>query len=126
MGITAENVANRYNVTREDQDAFAYASQMKAAKAQKEGLFTEIVPTPAARYVLQDNGTYKKETFLQDFDDGVGPPPPSRGWPSCGPFLPSTGRSPRATLPRPPTARRQPSLPAVKRSKNTASNPSPS
>ncbi|PID40044.1 MAG: acetyl-CoA C-acyltransferase [Proteobacteria bacterium] len=71
MGITAENVANRYNVNREDQDAFAYESQMKAAKAQKEGLFTEIVPTPATKFVLQDNGTYKKETFLQDFDDGV-------------------------------------------------------
>ena len=71
MGITAENVANRYNVTREDQDTFAYESQMKAARAQKEGLFTEIVPTPAAKYVLQENGTYKKETFLQDFDDGV-------------------------------------------------------
>lgn len=71
MGITAENVANRYHVTREDQDAFAYASQMKAVKAQKEGLYTEIVPTPAAKYVLQDNGTYKKETFIQDFDDGV-------------------------------------------------------
>ncbi len=71
MGITAENVANRYKVSREDQDAFAYESQMKAAKAQKEGLFTEIVPTPAAKYVLQENGTYKKETFIQDFDDGV-------------------------------------------------------
>ena len=71
MGITAENVANRYDVSREDQDAFAYESQMKAAKAQKEGWFTEIVPTPAAKYVLQENGTYKKETFLQDFDDGV-------------------------------------------------------
>lgn len=71
MGITAENVANRYQVTREDQDAFAYESQMKAAKAQKEGLFTEIVPTPAANYVLQANGTYKKETFIQAFDDGV-------------------------------------------------------
>ena len=71
MGITAENVANRYGVTREDQDAFAYESQMKAVKAQKDGLYTEIVPTPAAKYVLQDNGTYKKETFLQDFDDGV-------------------------------------------------------
>ncbi|WP_319406084.1 thiolase family protein [uncultured Desulfosarcina sp.] len=71
MGITAENVANRYNVTREDQDAFAYDSQMKAVKAQKEGLYTELVPTPAAKYVLQDNGTYKKETFIQDFDDGV-------------------------------------------------------
>ena len=71
MGITAENVANRYKVNREDQDAFAYESQMKAAKAQKEGLFTEIVPTPAAKYILQENGTYKKETFIQDFDDGV-------------------------------------------------------
>ncbi len=71
MGITAENVANRYKVSREDQDTFAYESQMKAAKAQKEGSFTEIVPTPAAKYVLQDNGTYKRETFIQDFDDGV-------------------------------------------------------
>ena len=71
MGITAENVANRYKVTREDQDDFAYESQMKAVKAQKEGLFTEIMPTPAAKYVLQENGTYKKETFIQDFDDGV-------------------------------------------------------
>lgn len=73
MGTTAENVANRYNVSREDQDEFAYQSQMKATKAQKEGLFTEIVPTPAAKFVLQENGTYKKETFIQDFDDGVRP-----------------------------------------------------
>jgi acetyl-CoA acyltransferase len=71
MGITAENVANRYEVSREDQDEFAYQSQMKAAAAQKEGRFTEIVPTPAAKYTLQDNGTFKKETFMQDFDDGV-------------------------------------------------------
>ena len=73
MGITAENVANRYDVSREDQDAFAYQSHMRAVKAREEGLYTEIVPTPAARYVLQENGTYKKETFLQDFDDGVRP-----------------------------------------------------
>ncbi|MDL2275295.1 thiolase family protein [Desulfosarcina sp. OttesenSCG-928-G10] len=71
MGITAENVANRYNISRSDQDAFACESHMKAAKAQKEGLFTEVVPTPAAKYVLQENGTYKKETFIQAVDDGV-------------------------------------------------------
>ncbi|BBO90792.1 thiolase family protein [Desulfosarcina ovata] len=71
MGITAENVANRYQISRADQDAFAYESQMKSAKAQKEGLFSEIVPTPASRYVRQDNGTYKKETFIQATDDGV-------------------------------------------------------
>jgi acetyl-CoA acyltransferase len=71
MGITAENVAKRYKVAREDQDQFALASQHKAAKAQQEKRFTEIVPTPAARYVPQADGTFKKETFLQDFDDGV-------------------------------------------------------
>jgi acetyl-CoA acyltransferase len=71
MGITAEHVAQRYNVSREDQDEFAYQSQMKASAAQKEGRFTEIVPTPATRFALQADGTYKRETFIQDFDDGV-------------------------------------------------------
>lgn len=71
MGITAENVANRYGISREQQDEFAYNSQMKAAKAKAEKLFTEIVPTPAVRFVKQENGTYKKETFIQDFDDGI-------------------------------------------------------
>jgi acetyl-CoA acyltransferase len=71
MGITAENVANRYNVSRESQDEFAYQSQMKAAEAKNRKLFKEIVPTPATQYVVQKDGTYKKETFLQDFDDGI-------------------------------------------------------
>ena len=71
MGITAENVANRYKITRQMQDEFAYHSQMKAAAAQKEGRFTEIIPTPASKFVLQKDGTYKRETFIQDFDDGV-------------------------------------------------------
>jgi acetyl-CoA acyltransferase len=71
MGITAENVAKRYDVSREAQDEFAYQSQMKAAAAQKDGKFTEIVPTPAARYALKADGTYHKETFRQDADDGV-------------------------------------------------------
>ncbi|VEN74941.1 3-ketoacyl-CoA thiolase [Candidatus Desulfarcum epimagneticum] len=71
MGITAENVANRYNVSREEQDEFAYNSQMKAAKAKAEKLFTELVPTPAAKFVEQADGTMKKETFMQDFDDGI-------------------------------------------------------
>ena len=37
MGVTAENLAEMYHISREDQDAFAYRSQMKAAKAT-EGL----------------------------------------------------------------------------------------
>ena len=71
MGITAENVAHRYNVSRESQDEFAYQSQMKAAEAKSKNLYKEIVPTPATRYVEQEDGTYKKETFLQDCDDGI-------------------------------------------------------
>lgn len=45
MGITAENIAERWNITREEQDQFAALSQQKAEKAQKENRFKEeIVP----------------------------------------------------------------------------------
>ncbi|WP_445607655.1 thiolase family protein, partial [Burkholderia multivorans] len=45
MGITAENVAKEYGITREEQDAFAALSQNKAEAAQKAGRFNdEIVP----------------------------------------------------------------------------------
>jgi acetyl-CoA acyltransferase len=71
MGITAENVADRYKISREDQDAFAAASQTKAARARDNGLFTEIIPTPAIKYVKQNDGTYKKETFIVHHDDGI-------------------------------------------------------
>jgi acetyl-CoA acyltransferase len=76
MGITAENVANRYNISREDQDQFAAASQAKAQAAKDGGLFTEIVPTPAYRYVKQADGTYKKESFIVEHDDGIRPSTP--------------------------------------------------
>jgi len=71
MGITAENVAKRYNIARQAQDEFAYRSQMKAAEAKQKGLFKELVPTPATRFVPQPDGTFGRETFLQDFDDGI-------------------------------------------------------
>lgn len=45
MGITAENIAQKYQITREDQDTFAAGSQQKAEKAMNDGLFAaEIVP----------------------------------------------------------------------------------
>jgi acetyl-CoA acyltransferase len=51
MGITAENVAKRFSISRSDQDAFALSSQQKAAAAQKAGTFdAEIVPVKATRY----------------------------------------------------------------------------
>ncbi len=71
MGVTAENVANRYKITRQLQDEFAFASQAKAAAAQKAGYFTEIIPTTADRFVEKPDGTIVRETFVQTFDDGV-------------------------------------------------------
>jgi acetyl-CoA acyltransferase len=70
MGITAENVANRYNVNREMQDEFAYHSQMKAANAKKNGLYKELVPTAASRFV-EKGDQWEEQTFVQDFDDGI-------------------------------------------------------
>jgi len=71
MGLTAENVANRYDVTREQQDEFAYNSQKKSAAAKAGKKFTEIVPTPAVRFSEKEDGTFQKETFIQNFDDGI-------------------------------------------------------
>ncbi|MCF8110471.1 MAG: thiolase family protein [Desulfobacteraceae bacterium] len=70
MGATAENVATRYNITRQMQDEFGYHSQMKAANAKQNGLYKELVPTPASRFV-EKNGEWVEETFVQDFDDGI-------------------------------------------------------
>ena len=45
MGITAENLAEKYNISREEQDRFALESQIKTARAIEEGKFTEeIIP----------------------------------------------------------------------------------
>ncbi len=73
MGLTAENMVKRYHIPREAQDEFAYTSHMKAAAAQAQHRFTEVVPTPATQFVLQDNGTYQRETFLQAHDEGIRP-----------------------------------------------------
>jgi len=72
MGITAENVANRYNITREMQDEWGVISNQRAAQAQDEGWFEgELVPiTNAVRY-KPVNGHYEKEFFTFDKDDGV-------------------------------------------------------
>jgi acetyl-CoA acyltransferase len=64
MGITAENVANRFGISRKDQDAFALGSQQKAAAAQKAGKFDdEIVAVKATRY---QNGAREATEFKRD------------------------------------------------------------
>ena len=64
MGITAENVAKKFNVSRADQDAFALKSQQKAAAAQKAGKFdSEIVSVKAVRF---EAGKHVEFDFAKD------------------------------------------------------------
>lgn len=64
MGATAENVARRYDVSREEQDAYALLSQQRTAAAQAAGLFDdEIVPFEVTRSVERD-GTAVEERHL--------------------------------------------------------------
>jgi acetyl-CoA C-acetyltransferase len=63
MGVTAENIANKYGISRIEQDAFAFASQQKAAKAVDAGKFkNEIVPVSIVS---------KKETIVFDTDEYI-------------------------------------------------------
>ena len=67
MGRTAENLAEKYNINRDDQDAFAYHSQMKAALAQKEGTFeSEIVPVEIPQRKA-DPIIFKDDEFLKPY-----------------------------------------------------------
>ena len=71
MGLTAEAVANQYNISREDQDAFAYASHQKALKAQKNGAFdNQIVPITIEEIYIDDNGKKATRTYTVDRDEG--------------------------------------------------------
>ncbi|XP_008276561.1 3-ketoacyl-CoA thiolase, peroxisomal [Stegastes partitus] len=70
MGITSENVAERFGVSREKQDAFALSSQHKAARAQSLGLFDpEIVPVTTR--LVDADGTERPVTVSRD--EGVRP-----------------------------------------------------
>ncbi|MGB9082460.1 MAG: thiolase family protein [Desulfuromonadaceae bacterium] len=71
MGITAELVADKYGITREEQDAFAAASHAKAAAAIAAGKFRdEIIPVEIENCTLV-GGKMKRSTEIVDIDDGV-------------------------------------------------------
>ena len=67
MGVTAENVAQKYQITRKDQDAFALSSQTKAAQAIKTNKFiNEIVPIVINEKITFDTDEYpRKETNIE-------------------------------------------------------------
>jgi len=71
MGLTAEAVANEYKISREDQDAFALNSHLKAMKAIKEGKFKdEIVPIKISETYVDENEKKKTRDFIVDTDEG--------------------------------------------------------
>ncbi|OAD92618.1 acetyl-CoA acetyltransferase [Aequorivita soesokkakensis] len=71
MGLTAEAVAKKYNVSREDQDEFAYTSQMRALRAQDEDRFQDqIVPIEVEHTFVNDAGKKVTETYTVNKDEG--------------------------------------------------------
>jgi acetyl-CoA acyltransferase len=72
MGITAENVAADYNISREDQDKVGLESNRRAFEAIKAGKFKdEIIPIKAWNYAADKHGHKVREEVVFDMDDGV-------------------------------------------------------
>ena len=70
MGLTAEEVARKYQVSREDQDRFALLSHQRATAAIAAGKFkNEIVPIDVVRHYVE-NGKKKQESYVVDTDEG--------------------------------------------------------
>ena len=66
MGETAENVAERYQLSREQQDAFAQASQQRAAEARANGrLSDEIIPISSAATTISEDGCIRPDTTAE-------------------------------------------------------------
>jgi acetyl-CoA acyltransferase len=71
MGLTAENVADKYGISRSDQDVFAYESHKKANRAVESGLFDpEIVPIQVDLVEYDKSGEIHKNSFIFKRDEG--------------------------------------------------------
>lgn len=74
MGVTAENVAEEYNISREAQNEFAVESHRRATEAQKAGKFeNEIIPVTAKKVSYDDQGFPSVEDVQFDQDEGIRP-----------------------------------------------------
>ena len=65
MGVTAENLAEKYNISREDQDKFAYNSQMKASKAQCSGRLAEEIISVEIPQRKKDPIIFEHDEFIK-------------------------------------------------------------
>jgi acetyl-CoA acyltransferase len=72
MGLTAENLARKYEITREQADEFSLMSHQRAAEAIKSGKFKdEIVPFTVAVDELDENGRVRRKEVVFETDEGV-------------------------------------------------------
>ena len=65
MGITAENLVTKYNISRKDQDEFAYWSQMKASKAQQNGRLAKEIVTVEVPQRKKESILFSKDEFIK-------------------------------------------------------------
>jgi acetyl-CoA acyltransferase len=65
MGVTAENLVEKYNISREDQDKFAYWSQMKASKAQENGRLAKEIITVEIPQRKKNPIQFSKDEFIK-------------------------------------------------------------
>ncbi|WMN06003.1 acetyl-CoA C-acyltransferase [Marivirga arenosa] len=70
MGLTAEQIAQQWKISREDQDEFAYNSHMKALQAQKDGKFDDEIVPINVKETYVENGKKKTRDFTVDKDEG--------------------------------------------------------
>jgi acetyl-CoA acetyltransferase family protein len=70
MGLTAEAVAKKYGINREDQDVFSYNSHVKAIAAIEGGLFKDEIVPITVEEVYVDKGKRKTRSFVVDTDEG--------------------------------------------------------
>jgi acetyl-CoA acyltransferase len=71
MGLTAEEVARRYNISREDQDAFGLESHKRAINAIAEGRFKSgIAPITVNQVFIDEKGKRKEKSYVVDTDEG--------------------------------------------------------
>ncbi len=70
MGLTAEEIARDFKISREDQDEFSYNSHMKAINAIRNGYFKDEIVPVEVEDVYYENGTKKTRTYVVDTDEG--------------------------------------------------------
>jgi len=70
MGLTAELVANDYKISREDQDAFALNSHVKAVAAVKAGRFKDDIVPIKVKQIYVENDKRKEKEYIVDTDEG--------------------------------------------------------